>query len=78
MASIKQGTITSLTKSGTKNIKANVTDIKGMVTLNAIVPERLQAEHILEVGSGIAFVIFDDNTSLIFGRLDGVESAPSE
>ena len=77
MATIKQGSITSLTESGNKNIKANISDIKGQVSVDTVIPERLRTKNILKVGTGVAFVVFDDNTSLLLGRLDGIESAPT-
>ena len=77
MATIKQGSITSLTESGNKNIKANISDIKGQVSIDTVIPERLRTKNILKVGTGVAFVVFDDNTSLLLGRLDGIESAPT-
>lgn len=78
MATIKQGTITSLTTSGQKNIKANVTDVNGIVMVNAVIPEHLRTINVLNVGVGVAIGVFDDNTSLIIGRLDGFETVPSE
>lgn len=77
MATIKQGSITSLTESGNKNIKANISDIKGQVSIDTVIPERLRTKNILKVGTGVAYVVFDDNTSLLLGRLDGIESAPT-
>ena len=77
MATIKQGTITSLTESGNKNIKASISDIKGQVSIDTVIPERLRTKNILKVGTGVAYVVFDDNTSLLLGRLDGIESAPT-
>lgn len=77
MATIKQGLITSLTESGNKNIKASISDIKGQVSIDTVIPERLRTKNILKVGTGVAYVVFDDNTSLLLGRLDGIESAPT-
>ena len=77
MATIKQGSITSLTESGNKNIKASIRDIKGQVSIDTVIPERLRTKNILKVGTGVAYVVFDDNTSLLLGRLDGIESAPT-
>ena len=75
MATIKQGSITSLTESGNKNIKANISDVSGQVSIDTVIPERLRTKNILKVGTGVAYVVFDDNTSLLLGRLDGIESA---
>ena len=77
MATIKQGSITSLTESGNKNIKASISDVSGQVSIDTVIPERLRTKNILKVGTGVAFVVFDDNTSLLLGRLDGIESAPT-
>ena len=77
MATIKQGSITSLTESGNKNIKASIRDVSGQVSIDTVIPERLRTKNILKVGTGVAFVVFDDNTSLLLGRLDGIESAPT-
>ena len=75
MATIKQGSITSLTESGNKNIKASIRDVSGQVSIDTVIPERLRTKNILKVGTGVAYVVFDDNTSLLLGRLDGIESA---
>ena len=77
MATIKQGSITSLTESGNKNIKASIRDVSGQVSIDTVIPERLRTKNILKVGTGVAYVVFDDNTSLLLGRLDGIESAPT-
>ena len=77
MATIKQGSITSLTESGNKNIKASISDVSGEVSIDTVIPERLRTKNILKVGTGVAYVVFDDNTSLLLGRLDGIESAPT-
>lgn len=74
MALVNQGKITKLTASGTNNIKANVADAAGIVTIDAVVPERLQPEGRLSVGTAVAYVVFDDNTSLILSRCDGTYS----
>ena len=77
MATIKQGSITSLTESGNKNIKASIRDIKGQVSIDTVIPERLRTKNILKVGTGVAYVVIDDNTAMLQGRLDGIESAPT-
>ncbi len=78
MTKITQGVITSLTTVGLYNISASVADVAGLVSTNTVIPEHLRAINILTVGKKVAYMVFDDNTSLIIGRLDGVETAPTE
>lgn len=74
MTELTQGRITKLTQSGTQNVKANITDEVGMVTINAVVPERLRESGKLTIGTAVIFATFDDNSSVIFSRCDGAYS----
>ncbi len=67
MTEIKKGQVTNL-----NNGKANISESSGMVTTEAVIPDRL-AEHI-SIGTEVAFVAFDDNSALILSRIDGLYS----
>ena len=71
MAEIIQGMITKLTASGGVNVKASVKDTSSMVTVDVIIPERLQTLTYLDINTDVCCVIFNDNTALMLSRLDG-------
>lgn len=71
MAGIIQGKITKLKESGGVNVKATVMDTSSMVTMDVVIPERLQTLTYLEINTDVCCAVFDDNTALMLSRLDG-------